>query len=204
MVKQLSQKQKLISVLNWKEHKAEVTYLAQFIDSQKSQEIFDALKQEINWKQEYIKLFGKSIKEPRLVAWYSDFNYSYSGKLLEKQSIKSLAILDELVKEISSRTNQKFNAVLCNYYRNGNDSMSWHSDDEMELGADPIIASLSFGFSRKFKLRSKFDKNQTIDLKLEPGSLLLMGKGSQQFWKHALPKTKQDGERINLTFRLIV
>jgi alkylated DNA repair dioxygenase AlkB len=98
-----------------------------------------------------------------------------------------------------------FNSVLLNYYRNGQDSMGWHQDNEPELGAHPVIASVSFGATRRFQLRHKKRRDlDTITLELAPGSLLLMRGTTQHYWKHQVPKTTQSiGARINLTFRFI-
>ena len=97
-----------------------------------------------------------------------------------------------------------FNSVLLNLYRDGQDSMGWHSDAEPELGRNPVIASVSLGAVRRFVLRHKKRKEQHLALELEPGSVLVMAGALQHHWRHALPKTRQVvGPRINLTFRLI-
>lgn len=165
--------------------------------------IFKRLKQELNWQQHHIKLFGKYIAEPRLIDWYSEKEYRYSNKTLPKGSISESPIISELLGEVKRCSGFTFNSVLCNYYRNGSDSMSWHQDNEKELGEDPIIASLSFGVKRKFKFRL-LDGEEKLDVDLNDGDLLIMGKDCQKNYKHALPKTKKEGERINLTFRLII
>jgi len=166
---------------------------------------FEELKKSIEWKHEQIKLFGRWVYQPRLSAWYGDegTDYQYSGlRNVAKPWIQTLLTLKQQVEKLSS---SNFNSVLLNYYRDGQDSMGWHQDNEIELGHNPTIASLSFGEKRSFQLRHKFDKSLAkIDLALGNGSLLIMSEDTQRFWQHQIPKTKKMvGERINLTFRLI-
>ncbi|MEO8011625.1 MAG: alpha-ketoglutarate-dependent dioxygenase AlkB, partial [Dokdonella sp.] len=107
--------------------------------------------------------------------------------------------------ELAQRLGIRFNGVLANRYRDGQDSMGWHSDDERELGEQPLIASLSFGAVRRFRLRHKNSGAKPIAIELESGSLLVMAGATQQNYRHDLPKTARAvGERINLTFRRIV
>jgi alkylated DNA repair dioxygenase AlkB len=97
----------------------------------------------------------------------------------------------------------EFNSVLLNLYRDGNDSISWHTDAEKELGINPVIASVNFGAERIFQLRH-IETNERIDIPLKHGSLLIMQGELQHFWQHQVPKTKKvNSERINLTFRVI-
>lgn len=183
----------------------ELVYIPNFYTTEKSKQIFKTLKKEINWEQRKIVLLGKQFDEPRLSAWYADknANYSYSGIQLIAQEFTS--ILQELKKEVEQKSNTTFNSVLLNLYRNGNDSMGWHADDEKELGINPIIASLNFGETRRFKLKHKTNKNLKFEIDLENGSLLIMQGALQHHWMHHIPKTKQQlNERINLTFRKVV
>jgi alkylated DNA repair dioxygenase AlkB len=128
--------------------------------------------------------------------------YSYSGITLNPRPFSSA--VSQIASQIQQKTGISFNSVLVNYYRNGQDSMGWHADDEPELGADPMIASVSFGEPRDFLLRHNTRKELILKLPLPSGSLLLMGKGIQLNWKHSLPKRKHAGPRINLTFRKIL
>ena len=167
---------------------------------------FEKLKDCIEWKHQKIKLFGHWVLQPRLTAWYGDegTDYVYSGlKNIPLPWNAPLLDLKEHVEELSQST---FNSVLLNYYRDGQDSMGWHQDNEKALGLNPTIASLSFGASREFHLRHKFDKSvPTVKSYLENESLLIMSGKTQQFWQHQVPKSKKDiGERINLTFRKII
>ncbi len=181
----------------------EYLYIPNFFDKQKSDYFFDTLLKKIEWKQEEMKIYGKVIKFPRLTAWYGDNNkaYSFSGI-----NLRPTIWTDELlqIKEIiEPKCNVHFNSVLLNLYRNGNDSISWHTDAEKELGKNPVIASVNFGETRKFQLRHRATK-QKIELKLKHGSLLIMKGSLQHFWQHQVPKTKKIvDKRINLTFRII-
>jgi len=166
---------------------------------------FEKLKACIDWKHEKIRIFGRWVLQPRLTAWYGDegTDYVYSGlNNTPKVWNKELLFLKAQVEELSGA---EFNSVLLNYYRDGEDSMGWHQDNEKSLGVKPIIASLSLGASREFQLRHKFDKSiPRVKCALGEGSLLIMSGDTQKFWQHQIPKTKKAvGERINLTFRNI-
>ncbi len=167
---------------------------------------FDELKESILWKHEEIKIYGRWVLQPRLTAWYGDegTDYVYSG--LKNTPNTWNEILLGLKAKLETITGISFNSVLLNYYRDGQDSMGWHQDNEKELGNNATIVSLSFGESREFQLRHRFDKQiPKVKCMLENGSLLIMSGATQQFWQHQIPKTKkQIGERINLTFRKIL
>ena len=168
-----------------------------------SNRMFDALSDSIDWKQESMQMYGKELKFPRLTAWYGnqDKQYSFSGITLQPNPWT--AELLEIKKIIEPLAGVEFNSVLLNLYRDGNDSISWHTDAEKELGLNPIIASVNFGDSRTFQLRHKHTKER-IDIELVNGSLLLMEGELQHYWQHQVPKTKKNkSPRINLTFRLI-
>jgi alkylated DNA repair dioxygenase AlkB len=158
----------------------------------------------VPWQQRTVQWYGKEIITPRLTAWYGDAGHSYtfSGTKLEP-----LPWTDELLQikqRVEKVSKAEFNTVLLNYYRNANDSVAWHSDDEYELGTDPVIASLSLGQIRRFDARNKTNHQQKYSIDLENGSLLLMKGGMQHNWEHRVPKsTKPLAERVNLTFRII-
>ncbi|HTF80172.1 MAG TPA: alpha-ketoglutarate-dependent dioxygenase AlkB, partial [Cytophagales bacterium] len=162
---------------------------------------FNVLREQLLWQQGHIKIFGKTIAEPRLTAWYGDLGitYKYSGKTMETRPWHpDLLNIKNKIEDCSSA---KYNSVLCNLYRNGEDSMGWHADDESSLGANPTIASLSLGAARTFQLKHR-TKPYKITLMLRSGSLLLMSGTLQHHWVHRLPKTSSViTERINLTFR---
>lgn len=184
---------------------ADVRFWPQFFDVAASDAYLRDLTTTIAWKQEAIKLYGKSVALPRLTAWYGDEGrvYSYSGI-----TVHPLAWTPELLavkSRVEAVSGVVFNSVLLNLYRNGADSVSWHSDDEPELGTNPIIASVSFGGERKFQFKHRQNPDLRADVTLTHGSLLLMGGATQHFWKHQIPKMKQAVQpRINLTFRVII
>jgi alkylated DNA repair dioxygenase AlkB len=164
--------------------------------------ILEELKTNINWQQEHLRIYGKDVPLPRLTAWHGVKNYTYSGitSMLQEWTPQLL----KLKADVEERTGYDFNGVFLNWYRDGKDSISWHSDDEPELGDNPVIASVSLGSTRAFQLRSKFDKRLVYTIDLYHGSLLLMGAGTQKNFLHQVPKTKNVGDRINLTFRKII
>ena len=164
---------------------------------------FRKLKQTVDWQQEEIRLYGRSIPLPRLTAWFGDAGktYMYSGITVKPEPwTPTLLEIKGRVEEVSEVI---FNSVLLNYYRNERDSVSWHSDDEPELGKNPVIGSVSFGDARDFQLRHKTDKSMKINEKLPNGSYLEMAGSTQHHWEHQIPKrSRAIGPRINLTFRM--
>ncbi len=166
--------------------------------------LLDRLIDQIEWRQESVTVYGKSHPQPRLCAWYGEREYAYSGIRLRPRPWHPDLL--RIKQTIEALTRARFNSVLLNYYRDGNDSMGMHSDDERELGAQPVIASLSLGATRDFILRHRFRKDlSTVKLALPAGSLLLMRGDTQRYWRHGINKVKRAcGARINLTFRRIV
>jgi alkylated DNA repair dioxygenase AlkB len=162
------------------------------------------LRDEIDWQQEEIVLFGRRHLVPRLVAWHGDPGsaYSYSGTAHEPRPWTPTLIA--IRERIEALTDHTFNSVLLNRYRNGSDGMGWHADDEPELGRNPVITSVSFGATRRFKLRHRKRRDSVTTLELTHGSLLLMAGNTQHAYVHAVPKTAVvSGERINLTYRCV-
>lgn len=165
--------------------------------------MLNQLRNTIAWKQESMNMYGKTINFPRLTAWYgnNDKPYTFSGITL--QPLPWTKEILEIKNKIEQISNTEFNSVLLNLYRSGNDSISWHTDAEKELGINPIIASVNFGATRKFQLRHTKTKEK-LEIELTHGSLLIMQGELQHYWQHQVPKTsKVVGERINLTFRTI-
>ena len=163
------------------------------------------LEAEITWKQEGMKMYGKYIDFPRLTAWYGDAGklYKYSG--IVNIPLPFTGLLLDIKEAVESKTGAHFNAALLNLYRNEKDSMGWHSDDEPELGTNPIIASVSFGESRLFQLKHKTIKTKPLNLHLPNNSLLLMKGATQHNWLHQVQKSSKPCKpRINITFRKIV
>jgi alkylated DNA repair dioxygenase AlkB len=169
-----------------------------------STKYFNALLEEVNWKQENMQMYGRIVNFPRLTAWYgeNDKKYSFSGITLDPLPwTKSIL---EIKDSIETKFGNTFNSVLLNLYNSGSDSISWHTDAEEELGKNPVIASVSLGDKRVFQLRHR-ETQERIDLELQNGSLLIMQGELQHYWQHQIPKTKKAiGKRINLTFRNII
>jgi len=179
-------------------------YLAGLLSMQESINLMTQLQSSLSWEPDQLIMFGKKVTTRRKVAWVGDPNcsYTYSGvkKIPQSWSPELLSIKAQLEKLSQS----EFNSCLLNFYHDGDDGMGWHSDDEKELDAKAPIVSLSLGARRKFAFRHKQDKT-TIPLHLENGSALIMHSPTQQFWQHALLKTKTESNfRINLTFRKIL
>lgn len=183
---------------------SDIIYFPHFISSAQADFYFNELKRNTPWQQDTITLFGKTHPQPRLTALYGDNGkpYKYSG--ITMQPHKFSQELLELRNAIQSKTEIKFTSCLLNLYRDGRDSNGWHSDDEKELGKNPIIASITFGEERYFHLKHKALKNLKHKIMLQHGSLLLMKGKTQHHWLHQIPKTTRPvKERINLTFRVI-
>lgn len=182
----------------------EYIYIPGFFNRERSDELLEILKESIKWNQESMNMYGRQVLFPRLTAWYGDNDkpYSFSGITLDPHPWTDE--LSEIKTRIEPVAETKFNSVLLNLYRNGNDSISWHTDAEKELGENPIIASVNFGAERVFQLRH-IKTGERKDILLEHGSLLVMKGELQHYWQHQIPKSKKvDRERINLTFRTIV
>jgi len=182
---------------------AKLTYLPDFLSQEKASFYFDALRDSLPWRQETIKIYGKDMKSPRLQSWHGDDDatYQYSNVRMAPQPWTTELLMLKTACEKASYAN--YNSVLVNYYRDGDDAMGWHADDEAELGINPTIASLSLGCERTFSLKHKTTK-QKVDLLLGHGSLFIMAGQTQQYWQHAVPRRKRaDVGRINLTFRYI-
>lgn len=184
---------------------ASIIYYKNFLLSQEANEYLDILMEELKWEQHYIKIFGKTIAQPRLSALYAENENSYTYSGLTLQPLKFHPGLEKLREKLKVVNQTHFTHCLANLYREGSDSMGLHADDEKELGLNPVIASISLGATRKFRLKHRNKKVEKLDLLLEHGSLLLMQGPTQHHWKHELPRTKKPvGPRINLTFRKII
>lgn len=176
--------------INWKNIKEEVLNKMNF--------------KNIKWQHDKLKIYGKENYLPRYSAWYGDSDkpYTYSGLTLEPNPWNEGLL--HIKHKIEKLVNTKFNSVLLNWYRDGEDYMGWHTDAEKELGKNPIIASVNFGATRRFLLRRKDDESIKVEFPLKHGTLLIMKGELQHFWKHAVPKElKVKEHRFNLTFRVI-
>lgn len=162
------------------------------------------LQNTLDWRQETVKLFGKTHLTPRLIAWHANRGLSYHYSGIEHSAVNWTPALLQLKQQVEQMVGKNFNAVLANLYRDGNDSIGWHSDNEKVLGDTPLIASISLGQSRRFLFKHRLTK-KIVELILESGSLLIMRGELQSYWLHSIPKQKQlTQSRINLTFRQIL
>jgi alkylated DNA repair dioxygenase AlkB len=183
-------------------------YHPAFIKPGEADRLLEVLWRELAWQQKEIFLFGRKVMQPRLVAWYGEKNavYRYSG--LQLTPLPWHPALRGLRHVLEDATGCGYNSVLANAYRDGSDSMGWHSDNEPELGSNPVIASVSLGADRSFRVRPARNRRPVAGgstaIVLGHGSLLVMKGASQALYQHALPKTRRKTElRINLTYRKI-
>ncbi|WP_430466561.1 alpha-ketoglutarate-dependent dioxygenase AlkB family protein [Winogradskyella ouciana] len=184
---------------------AELIYIPNFFNTQESDNYFKSIKAETDWQHDNITVFGKTYKQPRLTALFGDTDqpYSYSNITMHPQPFTST--LQSIKDKVEDFSEEKFNTLLINLYRDGNDSNGWHADNEKELGINPVIASVSFGEARPFHFKHRTIKQERHKLILEHGSLLLMKGEMQHYWLHQIAKTKKEIQpRINLTFRKLI
>jgi alkylated DNA repair dioxygenase AlkB len=157
----------------------------------------------VPWSSQTITMFGKQYVEPRRTAWFGDDGASYTYSGITMTPLAWTPLLTSLCKICEEHSGGSFNSVLLNLYRDGNDKMGWHADDEPELGVEPVIASLSLGVTRRFRFRHRTTK-EIVECELATGSLVVMSGLSQKYWVHEVPRQKRITDpRINLTFRKI-
>lgn len=183
---------------------AGIRHLPRWLQATQADALWLALQHEVTWGIHRIRMFGRYVDSPRSSCWIGDAHarYRYSGTTFVPQpwtpALQALRI------RLREQGFGEFNSVLLNRYRDGGQYMGWHSDDEPELGPEPVIVSLSLGASRRFLLRRRGDPAHRIEFLLGHGDLLVMSGTTQRDYQHALPKmARVRQERINLTFRLI-
>ena len=184
-----------------------VEYYRSFLSKSKSQVFFELLLEETPWIQSEVRIFGKTYPIPRMNAWYGEKSYRYSGTVME--ACPFTESIQQLAERLETVTGDTYNAVLLNLYRDGRDTMGWHSDDEPELDASSSIASISLGGSRRFLLRSKGAKQESgtekLEFHLDDGDLLVMYSPTQEYTQHSIPRSqKWMDPRLNLTFRKLL
>lgn len=186
-----------------------------FLNPEKAQQLFLSLLHQHDWPESEYEVFGRRFSLPRQQTWHADESivYSYHNNLLQTRAWTP--VLQSLRGQVETATGSRFNAVLVNLYRNGNDYVGWHSDDEKEMGDEPVIASLSLGAERLFSYRERQDmsddlhnglfqdQRRTGQVLLPSGSLVMMQAPFQQAWEHAVLKDATETPRINLTFRYV-
>lgn len=187
---------------------AGVTFVRGWLPAPEASALFDHLAHQVPWTRHRLRIFGRDVDAPRLSCWIGDpgASYRYSGATFAPHPWPD--VLQPVRKAVSEAAGVPFNSVLANLYRDGNDAMGWHSDDERELGPQPVIASLSLGATRRFVLKARVADSAgrftRHVIELPHGSLLVMAGDTQQNYRHALPRTaRPTGPRINLTFRYI-
>ncbi|KGT49047.2 DNA methylase [Xanthomonas phaseoli pv. phaseoli] len=183
---------------------AQIRWQRGWLDAAQADALLQTLLAQVRWEVHRIRMFGRVVDSPRLSSWIgdADASYRYSGTRFAPQPW--LDALQPARARLQAETGHPFNSVLANRYRSGSDAMGWHSDDEPELGAQPLIASVSLGATRRFAFKHRDDAALKQTLELGHGDLLVMSGDTQRYYKHALPRTARPvGERINLTFRQI-
>lgn len=174
-----------------------------FVPGEAADRFLASLLDEVPWSTHDLILFGKKMTEPRMSAWVADTGVSYTYSGTRRSPEPWTPTLIDLRKRCEDAAHAQFNSVLANLYRNGDDSMGWHADDEPELGPEPVIASLSFGDERRFDFRHR-ESGEVVSVALPHGSLLVMSGVSQACWKHRIARTRSSRTaRVNLTFRLV-
>ncbi len=187
----------------WLTSGAWLDYQPTWLDDGEARSLAERLAANLHWEQRAIVLFGREVLQPRLIAWAGERAYRYSGRSLEPRPFgPELATVRD---RVAAATGLPFDHVLVNRYRDGNDSMGMHADDEPELGADPVVAAVSLGATRRFVIqpRKKKTGGRRV-IALEHGSLLIMGGSFQHELRHGIPRTAAAGERISLTFRRLL
>ena len=183
------------------DRESEITFWPSWLGFAEADDLLATAINQVAWRQDNIHIAGKSIPIPRLQNWYGDPTTSYTYSRIKLQAVAFPPWMELLRRRVERQTGNCFNRTLVNYYRDGQDSVDWHADDERELGPEPIIASVSLGQERAFLLRHKTTKER-LKINLPHGSLMMMGPGIQEHWHHSVAKDKNIvGPRINFTFR---
>ncbi len=181
-----------------------IRLIASYLEAPEADWLFGNLNNLAGWHQDHIRVYGKTHPLPRLHRWFAESNEPYRWSGISMQPEPFPEYLEAVRQRIAADGAVHFNTALGNLYRNGRDGVGWHSDDEPELGPQPLIASLSLGAPRRFLLRKKVDHSQCLAFDLTHGSLLWMSGDTQKVWEHSIPKSDRPvGPRINLTFRAI-
>ncbi|PZR57977.1 MAG: alpha-ketoglutarate-dependent dioxygenase AlkB [Candidatus Meridianibacter frigidus] len=167
----------------------DIRYLPGVFSAIEATRLFERLLAIAPWSKETMRMYDKMVEVPRLVAWYRD--------------PEPLPAELQMVRErVGALLSVKFNAVSLNYYRDGNDSVAWHSDHDEELTARPVVALLSLGAIREMLLRTKVLPRRQLRCDLEPGSILVMRGDVQEHWEHHIPKVhRPTSARISVALR---
>jgi alkylated DNA repair dioxygenase AlkB len=189
-------KRRWISSCSW------VEWHDSFLPLAEATPLLSRLQRQLTWEQRKVVLFGRAVEQPRLICWFGETAYRYSGLTLTPRVPP--AWLLNLTREVESASGTLFNHVLLNRYRNGADAMGFHADNERELGTQPVVATLSLGATRRFVLKRRSSAGRTVH-ELAAGDLMIMGGRCQEEFTHAIPRTRRESaERISLTFRNVL
>ncbi len=180
---------------------ADILLIDAFFDKEESDYYYKIFLDSTNWSEYEMSMYDKRVKAPRLISWHED-----SKNPTDNSAQAFTKDLNGIRAKVQKETNLDFNAVLLNLYRNGNDSVAWHSDKTHRTNDNPTIASVSFGETRMFKLRHKIRKDfPIVEIPLYHGTFLLMTGTTNTFWEHHVPRTSKNIlPRINLTFRQVI
>ena len=193
--------QQIIPVHLTDERRSEIVFWPNWLDSQHADALLATAISKTPWREDMINIGGKCIPVPRLQNWFGAPNTSYTYSGIRLQALEFPDWMDKVRTAVEQVTGHRFNRALVNYYRHGRDSVDWHADNEVELGREPMVASLSLGAERVFQLRHNKTKER-LSVSLPHGSLLLMGAGIQEHWQHRLAKVASlEQPRVNFTFR---
>lgn len=178
-----------------------VEHRKQWLDESSASALLALLLGCMEFEQRSVKLFGRSIPQPRLIAWCGPVAYTYSGLTLPPKQVPDC--LQGVLTRVRHAAATEFNHLLLNLYRNGSDSMGYHADNEPELGPAPVVATLSLGASRRFTLRARRGQ-QSLTLEMAHGDLVIMAGRCQEEFVHAIPKQPRLLEpRLSITFRRV-
>lgn len=180
---------------------ADVVLIDNFFSKEESDYYYKTFLHQTNWTEYQMPMYDKIVTAPRMIAWLEDKENTGANP----ETPELTKDLNTIRKRVEKETNIKFNAVLLNLYRNGNDGVSWHSDKTGSSNKNMNIASVTFGETRMFRLRHKFQKQiPQVEIPLHHGTFLLMAGSTNSFWEHQVPKTARIiAPRINLTFRQV-
>jgi len=180
---------------------ADVMLIDNFFSKEESDYYYHVLLRQTIWREYEMPMYARTVTAPRMIAWFEDKS-NIGADFSTPELTKDLQVIRQ---RVEAEINLKFNAVLLNLYRNGRDSVAWHSDKTDKSGINPIIASVTFGETRLFRLRHKARKDiPQVEIPLHHGSFILMAGTTNSFWEHQVPKTAKDVlPRINLTFRRV-
>jgi alkylated DNA repair dioxygenase AlkB len=144
----------------------------------------------VRWRAERRSMYGREVDVPRLVASYR------LGEAALPPLVAALAAA------AGAWAGAPFNAVGCNLYRDGDDSVAMHNDHLYEIAEGQPIALLSLGGPRTMVIAAKRPPRRRLSLELQPGSLLVMDHRSQHHYDHGVPKQRWAAPRISLAFRV--